>query len=216
MASAEFEIRAYQPADREAIRRICFETGYMGEPIDWIWRDRETFADLITRYYTDREPESIFVVARGGDVVGYLTGCADSERTRGMAVAEVRRLLLRGGVLRPGFGAFLARAAFDSLRDRGVRGEALFDARWPAHLHIDLLPEGRGRGLGRRLMELWFARLRSLGVPGVHLGTFAENGAAIRFFEACGLAREGAPAPAPGFRLREGGRMHVQWMARTL
>jgi RimJ/RimL family protein N-acetyltransferase len=216
MPSAGFEIRAYQPADREAIRRICFETGYMGEPIDWLWRDRESFADLITRYYTDREPESSFVVARGGDVLGYLTGCVDSERKRGVAVAEVRRQLLRGGLLRPGFGAFLARAAFDALRDRGVRGDALFDARWPAHLHIDLLPEARERGLGRRLMELWFARLRSLGVPGVHLGTFAENTRAIRFFEACGLVRQGAAAPAPGFRLREGGRMHVQWMARTL
>jgi ribosomal protein S18 acetylase RimI-like enzyme len=216
MATAEFEIRPYAPADREAIRRICFETGYMGEPIDWIWRDRESFSDLVTRYYTDREPESIFVAARGRDVVGYLTGCVDSERTRGVAAAEVRRQLLRGGLLRPGFGAFLARALLDSVRDRGVRGEALFDARWPAHLHIDLLPEGRGRGLGRRLMELWFARLRSLGVPGVHLGTFAENTAAIRFFEGCGLARAGAPAPAPGFRLRAGGRMHVQWMARTV
>ena len=216
MATPEFEIRAYAPGDREAIRRICFETGYMGEPIDWIWRDRETFADLITRYYTDREPESIFVATRGQQVVGYLTGCVDSRRTRGAAVAEIRRLLLRGGLLRPGFGAFLARAVFDTVRDRSLRDEALFDPRWPAHLHIDFLPEGRGRGLGRRLMELWFARLRSLGVPGVHLSTFAENQPAIRFFEGCGLARQGAPIPLPGFRLRSGGRMHAQWMVRTV
>lgn len=212
----EFVIRRYEPADREAIRRICFETGYMGESIEWIWRDRESFADLITRYYTDREPESIQVATRGGDVVGYLTGCVDSERARGNAAAEVRRLLLRGGLLRPGFGAFLARAAFDTLRDRNLRGEALFDARFPAHLHIDLLPEGRGRGLGRRLMDGWFDHLRDLGVPGVHLGTFAENRAAIRFFAGCGLERLGPPQPAPGFRLREGGRMHVQWMARAV
>jgi RimJ/RimL family protein N-acetyltransferase len=212
----EFEIRRYETGDREAIRRICFETGYMGEPIDWLWRDRETFADLITRYYTDREPESIWVATRGSDVVGYLTGCVDSERTRGNAPAEVRRLIWRGGLLRPGFGAFLARAALDTLRDRDLRGEALFDPRWPAHLHIDLLPEARGRGLGRRLMQLWFDHLRGLAVPGVHLGTFAENHAAIRFFESCGLARQGEAQPAPGFRLRGGGRMHVQWMARAV
>lgn len=216
MATPEFEIRAYVPADREAIRRICFETGYMGESIEWIWRDRESFADLVTRYYTDREPESIFVATREKRVVGYLTGCVDSERARGAAVAEIRRLVLRGALLRPGFGAFLARAVLDTVRDRGVRGEALFDARWPAHLHIDFLPEGRGRGLGRRLMQLWFERLRGLGAPGVHLGTFAENRAAIGFFEGCGLARQGAVVPAPGFRMRDGSRMHVQWMARPL
>jgi ribosomal protein S18 acetylase RimI-like enzyme len=148
-------------------------------------------------------------------VVGYL-GLRRRERTRGAAVAEVRRLVLRGALLRHGFGAFLARAALDSLRDRGVRGEALFDPRWPAHLHIDFLPEGRGQGLGRRLMQLWFERLRGLGTPGVHLGTFAENLTAIGFFEGCGLSRQGAPIPAPGFRMRDGRRMHVQWMTRSL
>ena len=170
----EFEIRPYQPADREAIRRICFETGYMGEPIDWLWRDRESFADLITRYYTDREPESILVAARGREVVGYLTGCVDSERARGAAGREIRRLLRSGALLRPGLAAFLGRALIDVVRDRGAPEESL-GARWPAHLHIDFLPEGRGKGLGRRILTQWFERLRGLGVPGVHLGTFAEN-----------------------------------------
>ena len=213
---AEFEIRAYQPADREAIRRICFETGYMGEPIDWLWRDRESFADLITRYYTDREPESILVATRHGEVVGYLTGCVDSERARGAAVREIRRLLRSGAVLKPGFASFLGRVLIDVARDRGAPEEALFGGRWPAHLHIDFLPEGRGKGLGRRIMMQWFDRLRGLGTPGVHLGTFAENHPAIRFFEACGLARHGAPRRAPGFRTRDGRRMHLQWMTRSL
>jgi ribosomal protein S18 acetylase RimI-like enzyme len=213
---SEFGIRAYEPADRESIRRICFETGYMGEPIDWLWPDRESFADLVTRYYTDLEPESILVATQGGRVVGYLTGCVDTERTRGAAAREIRRLLRRGALLAPGFAAFLGRVLVDVVRDRGAPDEALFDARWPAHLHIDFLPEARGRGLGRRIMDRWFERLRSLGVRGVHLGTFAENLSAIRFFEACGMARHGAPRRAPGFRTREGGRMHVQRMTRTL
>jgi ribosomal protein S18 acetylase RimI-like enzyme len=212
----EFEIRAYQPGDREAIRRICCETGYIGEPIDWLWRDRESFADLITRYYTEREPESILVATRGDRVVGYLTGCVDSARARGASVREIRRLLRNGALLCPGFASFLGRALIDVVRDRGAPEEALDDARWPAHLHIDFLPEGRGRGLGRRIMDRWFERLRGLGVPGVHLGTFAENQAAIAFFEACGMARHGPPLPAPGFRTREGGRMHLQWMTRAL
>ncbi len=212
----EFEIRAYEPADREAIRRICFETGYMGEPIDWLWRDRESFADLITRYYTDREPESILVGTQDGRVVGYLTGCVDSECSRGAAVREIRRLIRNGALRKPGLASFLGRVLIDIVRDRGAPEEALFGARWPAHLHIDFLPEGRGKGLGRRILNQWFERLRSLGTPGVHLGTFAENHPAIGFFEACGLARHGAPRRAPGFRTREGERMHLQWMTRSL
>ena len=213
---SEFGIRAYEPADRESIRRICFETGYMGEPIDWLWPDRESFADLITRYYTDREPESILVATRNQRVVGYLTGCVDTERSRGAAVREIRRLIRNGGLRKSGFACFLGRVLVDVVRDRGAPAEALFDARWPAHLHIDFLPEARGQGLGRRIMNQWFERLRRLGAPGVHLGTFAENGSAIRFFEACGMARHGSPRRAPGFRTREGGRMHLQRMTYSL
>jgi ribosomal protein S18 acetylase RimI-like enzyme len=213
---SEFAIRAYEPSDRPAVRSIVFETGYMGESIEWLWRDRESFADLITRYYTDREPESILLAERNGVVAGYLTGCVDSALAAGSSAGEIRRLLLRGALFRPGVASFLWRAIGDVMRDRGAPEEALSDPRWPSHLHIDLLPEARGKGLGRRLMSRWFERLARVGSPGVHLGTFAENHEAIRFFESCGLARHGAPIRAPGFRTREGRRMHVQWMVRAL
>lgn len=215
--SGEAAIRAYEPDDRARIRHVCCETGYMGEPIDFLWSHRESFADLITRYYTDREPESLIVATVDGEVMGYLSGCVDSRRVRGATTRESFRLLRRGALLRPGMAPFLWRATFDLLRDpRPAPEEVLLDPRWPAHLHIDLLPEARGRGLGRRLMEAWLARLRELGSAGVHLGTFAENAAAIAFFEACGFARHGEPRLAPGFRTREGARMHVQWMTRSL
>jgi ribosomal protein S18 acetylase RimI-like enzyme len=215
-AMSEFRIRTYEPDDREAIRSIVFETGFMGESIEWLWRDRGSFADLITKYYTDREPESIIVAERAGAVVGYLTGCVDSSSSHGSAAREWSRIILRGGLFRPGAASFLWRSIFDVLLDRGAPEEVLRDTRWPAHLHIDLLPEGRGMGIGRRLMNQWFERLVNLGSSGVHLGTFAENHNALGFFEACGFSRHGTPIRAPGFRTRKGERMHVQWMVRSL
>ena len=215
MSGARLGIRPYRPDDRGAVRRICFETGYMGEPVDWLWREPESFADLFTGYYTDREPESGLVAERDGRVVGYLLGCADTERTRGAANSALIRAVLRGALVRPGVASFLWRGVADSLRDRPAPEEGIFDPRWPAHLHIDLLPEGRGCGLGRQLMNAWLERLRASGSAGVHLGTFAENTNAQRFFESCGFARHGEPRRAPGFRTREGGRMHVQWMVRS-
>lgn len=213
---AEIEIRPYAPRDRERVRLIVFETGYMGDPVDWLWRDRESFADLFTKYYTDREPESLFVAESDGNVVGYLTGCVDSSRALGSSMRESLRIIGRGALFRPGLAAFFWRSIFDIVRDRGTSEDVLLDARWPAHLHIDLLPEARGRGVGRRLIGCWFARLRELGSRGVHLGTFAENRNAIGFFEACGFERCGAPVAVPGFRTRTGHRMHTQWMVRSL
>jgi ribosomal protein S18 acetylase RimI-like enzyme len=213
---SDFQIRAYEPRDRDAVRRICFETGYMGEPVEWQWRDCESFADLVTNYYTDREPESTLLAEGDGRVIGYLTGCADSERTRSFATQEVGRQLLRGALVRPGVAGVFWRSLFDLLRDRQAFDEFLADPRWPAHLHINLLPEGRGRGLGRRLVTRWLERLRAAGSPGVHLGTFAENRNALPFFEACGFRRHADPTRVPGFRTREGRRMHIQWMVQSL
>lgn len=68
-------IRPYRPEDREAVRHICCETGLGGRPVEGLFCDRELFADYLTRYYTDFEPESILVGEHDGKVVGYLTGC---------------------------------------------------------------------------------------------------------------------------------------------
>jgi ribosomal protein S18 acetylase RimI-like enzyme len=210
------QIRPYRPEDRAAVRAIAFATGFMGEPIDWLWGEPESFGDVITKYYTDQEPESLLVAEHAGAVVGYLSGCVDSATAAGSAGREITRLVRWGAFFRPSMAPFFWRSITDLAQDREVREEVLSDARWPAHLHIDLLPEGRGKGLGRQLMEAWLARLRESGSPGVHLGTFAENVNALRFFATCGFTRHGVPMRVPGFRTRAGDRMHVQWMVRSL
>lgn len=63
---ADVVVRPYAGADRAQVRRICHETGYMGDPAGWFWRDVESFADMFSGYYTAREPESAFVVEIDG------------------------------------------------------------------------------------------------------------------------------------------------------
>ncbi len=90
------------------------------------------------------------------------------------------------------------------------------DPRWPAHLHIDLLPDARGRGVGRRLVTRWLDSLRERGVEGCHLQTFAENSDALAFFESMGFMRHGAPAIVQGLRSPAGERLHTQVLVRDL
>ncbi|VVM08278.1 hypothetical protein MAMC_02031 [Methylacidimicrobium cyclopophantes] len=68
-------IRFYRAEDREGVRRVCADTGFLGSPIDPVFEDRELFADYLTSYYTDKEPESTLVCEAEGRIVGYLTGC---------------------------------------------------------------------------------------------------------------------------------------------
>lgn len=215
-------MRPYRAGDRHTVRHVCYATGYMGDTPDWYWRDVESFADLWTAYYTDKEPESALVAERpDGAVVGYLIGCVDTTTN----TSEFNRLLRhhalrRYCLLRPGTSGFMWRSLADVLRDNVIGRRPLpapfHDERWPAHLHIDLLPEARAGGVGRRLVTIWLDRLCELGVRGCHVETLAENAPAISFFEATGFVKHGAPLLVPGMRTRDGERMHVQRLVRDL
>ena len=75
-----FVIRKYDSRDRSAVRRICCETALAGEPSAIFFDDDEVFADALTIYFTDHEPESCFVAEHDNNVIGYLIGAKDARR----------------------------------------------------------------------------------------------------------------------------------------
>ena len=66
-------------------------------------------------------------------------------------------------------------------------GSEPYGAEYPAHLHIDLLPELQGQGWGRRLIETLIAALRERGVSGLHLVASSDNAGAIAFYPRVGF-----------------------------
>src|ERR1041384_4263715 len=69
-----FTIRSFRKTAREAVRGLCGQAGFLGAPIDPVYEDRQLFADFLTTYYTDWEPESSFVIEKEGEIRGYLLG----------------------------------------------------------------------------------------------------------------------------------------------
>ena len=65
-------VRKYVEGDREAIRDICYLTGYMGDSAEHFWRHKQSFVEVWTSYYINHEPESIYVATIDDLVVGYL------------------------------------------------------------------------------------------------------------------------------------------------
>lgn len=152
-------IRPYRREDREGVRHVCCETGLGGRPVDPLFRDRELFADFLTRYYTDFEPESALVVEDGGRVVGYLTGCLRPRYNRWVqrwigAVTGAKALLRT------------ALGRYDRTSRSYVRW-CFLKAHWEipslppgaGHLHLNLLPDYRARGVGLRLFRRFMASL---------------------------------------------------------
>jgi GNAT superfamily N-acetyltransferase len=63
--------------------------------------------------------------------------------------------------------------------------------RYPAHLHINLAPQFRSRGIGGRLIAAFAAQAAAAGAPGLHVVT-ARAARNVRFYARCGLAEAGA------------------------
>jgi len=212
-------VRPYRTADRDDVRDVCFRTGFMGDPVGQQFRDRDAFAHLFCTWYLDHRPDTAWVVDDRGRAVGYLVGSADGGDADGPA--HMRDFawhhgLRRGVLVRPGTARFLWRAGVDLARDRRALHSPVDTTRYPADLHVNLLPAARGHGLGAELIRTWTDRLEAAGVPGVHLGTFGENTAAIAFFTAQGFTPVGEPVSNPGFRTRDGRRCTVRSFVRDL
>src|SRR6187551_1653888 len=91
-----FTLRKFQPADRARVRELCCETGFLGNPIDPVFEDRQLFADYLTAYYTDWEPESSFVLLVNGEIRGYLLGSRQPLRQQIYNFYANIALFLRG------------------------------------------------------------------------------------------------------------------------
>lgn len=180
------EIRPCRSDDFDAVAEICCRTGYGGRDVasSGVFSDRVLFGLLFCRYYLLYEADLSFVaVNAAGRVVGYVLGCADTERySRRFALLMIPRILIRIGARTlwrdPPTVRELLRWA------RGVPWKAANPAgpAFPAHLHMGLLPEAQRQGIGSRLLIHMEARLRDRGVGGIHLVTSNYHRQAIPFY----------------------------------
>jgi ribosomal protein S18 acetylase RimI-like enzyme len=179
-------IRRYQPEDREAVRRLCCETGFLGNNIDPVFEDRELFADFLTAYYTDWEPESAFVVVGEGEVKGYLLG---SRRPALQQLYSTYQNIGLAAKLMVRYWRYNAasRKFVHWILMHGWR-EVPAAPRRTAHFHINLLPEARSVAVTRELMDQYLRYLHERGEKRVYgqMVTF-ESRRGSKMFERYGF-----------------------------
>lgn len=201
------EIRPYRPADRDQVVAICVLTAAGGGDATGVYSDDALMPEVFALPYLAYAPELAFVVAergRGADggadagagtaaegrVLGYILGVADTadfidwyarEWAPGFRARHPSPGAPTGA--NPAFTeAELVAAGGDPERMRIAELDA-----YPAHLHIDLLPELQGQGWGRRLVATLCDALAARGVPRVHLGLDPANRGARAFYERLGF-----------------------------
>ncbi len=156
-----FTIRSYQPSDREAVRRLCCQTGFLGEPIDPVYEDRELFADFLTTYYTDHEPESSWVIEKDGELHGYLLGSRRPLLNQLYSFYQNIVLFLRALLRYPRYND-RSRQFIRWLLMNGWREVPAAPHHTP-HFHINLLPDARKMSTTRSLLSAYFTYLHKAG-----------------------------------------------------
>lgn len=213
---SETIVRSFEPSDRQRLNDLFARAG-AGSPSGELWGHAESERAIYLDPYVELEPESLFLAERKGELVGYLTGCLDSSRLPSEDERFTRAVTEHRLMLKPRVMGFFLRSLTDMLaarlrREQTAAGD-FSDERWPAHLHINVIPEARGTGAADALMHRWLDRLAEAGSPGCHLQTLVENTRATRFFERTGFTAHGPTPLVPGIRY-EGRRLHQLTMVR--
>jgi hypothetical protein len=161
-----YTIRSYRRNDRDAVRQLCCQTGFLGTPIDPVYEDRQLFADFLTTYYTDWEPESSFVIEIDGEIRGYLLGSRKPLRNQLYSFWQNVSLFLKALTRYFRYSAASRRFVRWILMN-GWREVPAAPRRVP-HFHINLLPEARKMSTTRALMSAYLSYLYRCGEKRVY------------------------------------------------
>jgi GNAT superfamily N-acetyltransferase len=182
-------IRGFRPADEPHLYEICLRTGDAGRDATGQYVDPRLLGHVYVGPYLALSPEHVHVLEFDRIPVGFAVGTADTAAFE--AACELRwwpslRTIYPDPVGVPAPErtpdqemAFLIHHP-ETTPDEIVH-------RYPAHLHIDLLPVAQGQGYGRRLMARLLDGLAGVGAGGVHLGVDLGNPRAIDFYHRLGF-----------------------------
>ncbi len=166
-------IRKYKEKDYEQVKFICLNDMLNNEKADTLIKYVEL---MFCRYYIEIEPDCCFVAVDENDKpVGYIYGAKNFDDYQ----TEMKKYLqpiseLDNGVFLP-----------DALVE--MHDHAIYKDKYPAHLHIDILPDYQSKGIGSKLINAYCNYLKENGINGVMLIVGSDNDGARRFYERNGF-----------------------------
>ncbi|MFT5195295.1 MAG: ribosomal protein S18 acetylase RimI-like enzyme [Cellvibrionaceae bacterium] len=180
------KIRPYQSSDLDRLYHICLLTTDNGKDGSHLFSDPKLNGYMYAAPYAIFEPELCFVLVNNDNLaIGYILGTKDTA-TFGQWCEKEWFPPIREQFPLPAADDMSAEANLIRSIHNGHDIENWLPG-YPAHLHIDILPEGQSGGWGLKLMETFWNELRELGVPGVFLGVSKQNENAVGFYRHIGF-----------------------------
>jgi len=170
------DIRQYKLSDKADLQNICVETTLFPKTE----KVRKWLPIAFNDYYTEKQSEFVFVCANDLDkAVGYVLCAPDEKKFRQTMFDEylpkIRKIsFLAYALLKREF------SAIDKLYEK-----------YPAHLHIDILPDYQRMGLGGKLIDALIEKLKEEKIIGVKLFCSANNKKGLSFYRKYGFTELG-------------------------
>jgi len=192
-------LRSFRPGDEPALAEICLRTADTGSDATGILDDDDIWAAVFVLPYVARHPElAVVVETDDGRVAGYAVATDDTDAFEEWFLSEWWPRFAQRWPKPVGEPATRQDSVLAYAYGRRPGAEPFAES-FPAHLHIDLLPDVQGQGWGRRLIAALLERLRAAEVRGVHLVAAGTNAGAIAFYARLGFTRLDAPADVAAF-----------------
>lgn len=180
------EIRPYRSSDRDAVADICVRTADNGGDSRSLYPDLDLMPSIFALPYVELEPELAFVLTDDDHPVGYVLGTADTP-TFAKRFRTEWLPCLAGTYPAPTRPPETPTELMISLMHDPERLVIPEVAAYPAHLHIDLLPQYQRAGHGKALMTTLLNALAAVGVPAIHLTMLTANTPARAFYDRLGF-----------------------------
>lgn len=186
-------VRRATPADREAVSRICLLTGDAGTSAVSVYTKPELIGLVYAEPYVALASAFGYILVSTNSetgeekIVGYLLGAVDSRAFEAEAKREWwPRLASTYPVDAAGNDA--DKRLYNHFAKPYDTPQSVVDV-YPAHMHVDILPEAQRKGWGRRLLGKAVEHIKAQGGKGLHLGIDSRNDEARKFYQRVGFVR---------------------------
>ncbi len=166
-------IRSYKEKDKENVRFVCLNSE---GPCKSSKRGINFALAVYCDYYIENEPENCFVAADENDrAIGYVICAEDFDKFKETYINKYYPRIKRWEYRR-------RKSAL-----RSIIPHEKYKEEYPAHLHIDVLPEYQRMGLGHKMTDALLEHLKKKGIKGIMLTTWIRNEKGRGFYDKYGF-----------------------------
>lgn len=166
-------VRPYEAKDKENVRFVCLNSD---GPCKSSARAKNFTLAVYCDYYIEKEPENCFVAADENDrAIGYVICTEDFDAFKERFVKDYYTRIKNWEFRR-------RKSAL-----RSIIPHEKYKEEYPAHLHIDILPEYQRMGLGHKMTDVLLEHLKKKGIKGIMLTTWIKNEKGRGFYDKYGF-----------------------------